>query len=100
MGINDIDYAIRYTQKSESFDFGFLGLLRLMRVLVKEETSTHLDYENHENISLGYLGTYTDRPILDRDADVHAFDMVYRPNDKTRIDSIYISSNVDQGLGI
>lgn len=100
VGINDIDYAIRYTQKSESFDFGFLGASE-----ADESFSKGRDFysfrlrKNYENISLGYLGTYTDRPILDRDADVHALDMVYRPNDKTRIDSIYISSKVDQGLG-
>ena len=28
VGINDIDYAIRYTLQNESFDFGFLGSFR------------------------------------------------------------------------
>ena len=99
VGINDIDIALRYTQKSESVDFGFLGASE-----ADEEFSLGRDFysfrfrKNFKNLSLGYLGTHTDRPILDRNADVNSLDFVYRPNDKTRIEGIYITSDVEQGI--
>ena len=99
MGINDIDLALRYTQKDESIDFGFLGASES-----DEEFSLGRDFysfrvrKNYDDLSIGYLGTHTERPVLDRNADVHSLDMVYRPNDKTRIDGIYIRSDVDQGV--
>jgi len=99
VGINDIDLAVRYTQKNESLDFGFLGASE-----ADENFSQGRDFysfrlrKNLSNVSLGYLGTYTERPVLDRTANVHSLDMVYRPNNKTRIDTIYISSDVEQGI--
>ena len=54
--------------------------------------------KNGENFSIGYLGTYTDRPVLDRNADVHSIDAIYRPNNKLRFETIYLTSNVDQGI--
>jgi len=99
VGISDIDYAIRYTQQDESLDFGFLGASE-----ADTEFSQGRDFyavrtrKNSDNYSIGYLGTYTQRPVLDREADVHSVDLTYRPTDKVRIDSIYMTSNVDQGL--
>ena len=99
VGITDIDYAIRYTQQNESLDFGFLGASE-----ADEQFSQGKDFyairtrKNSDNYSLGYLGTYTERPVLDREAKVHSVDLTYRPTDKLRIDTIFITSNVDQGL--
>ena len=99
VGITDIDYAIRYTQQDESLDFGFLGASES-----DEQFSQGKDFyairtrKNADNYSLGYLGTYTERPVLDREAKVHSVDLTYRPTDKLRIDAIFITSNVDQGL--
>ena len=52
--------------------------------------------KNFKDLTLGYLGTKTDRPILLRKADIHSFDFTYLPNDKTRIDTIYAFSDVSQ----
>tara|TARA_Y100001970_G_C14255977_1_gene875424 strand:- start:2360 stop:4645 length:2286 start_codon:yes stop_codon:yes gene_type:complete len=99
-GITDIDYAVRYTQQNKSFDFGFLGASE-----ADEQFSQGKDFysvrarKNSDNYSIGYLGTYTDRPVLDRNADVHSLDLVYRPSDKLRIDTIFITSKIDQGIG-
>ena len=97
VGINDIDHAIRYTLQNESFDFGFLGASE-----ADENFSKGRDFysfrlrKNFKDLTLGYLGTKTDRPILLRKADVHSFDFTYLPNDKTRIDTIYAFSDVSQ----
>jgi hypothetical protein len=47
---------------------------------------------------LGYLGTYALRPVLDRDATVHAIDLNYRPTEKIRIESVVMHGSVDQGI--
>ena len=97
VGINDIDHAIRYTSQNESLDFGFLGASE-----ADENFSKGRDFysfrarKNFKDLTLGYLGTKTDRPILERKADVHSFDFTYLPNDKTRIDTIYAFSDVSQ----
>jgi hypothetical protein len=99
VGINDIDYAIRYTQQGETLDFGFLGASE-----ADETFSQGRDFyslrarKNFEDFSLGYLSTHTDRPVLDRTAEVHSMDLVYRYSDKTRIDAIYITSDTEQGI--
>ena len=99
VGISDIDYAVRYTQQNESLDFGFLGASE-----ADTEFSSGRDFyavrtrKNSENYSIGYLATYTKRPVLDREANVHSVDLTYRPTDKMRIDTVFITSDVDQGL--
>ena len=99
VGISDIDYAVRYTQQDESLDFGFLGASE-----ADTEFSSGRDFyavrtrKNSENYSIGYLTTYTKRPVLDREANVHSVDLIYRPTDKMRIDTVFITSDVDQGL--
>jgi len=99
IGVNDIDYAIRYTQQNENLDFGFLGASE-----ADEQFSQGKDFyafrtrKNGDNYSLGYLGTYTERPVLDRQATVHSVDLTYRPTEKLRIDTVLVNSNVEQGL--
>jgi len=99
VGISDIDYAVRYTQQSESLDFGFLGASE-----ADEEFSQGRDFysirtrKNSKNYSIGYLTTYAKSPVLDREANVHSVDLIYRPTDKMRIDTIFITSDVDKGL--
>ena len=97
VGISDIDYAIRYTQQNESYDLGFLSASES-----DEDFSQGRDFYSlrlrkaEEKFSIGYLGTFTDRPVLDRDATVHAMDLIYRPSDKLRFDTILINSQVNQ----
>ena len=99
IGITDIDYAIRYTQQGESFDLGFLGASEADEPFTKGKDFYSIrTVKNGENYSIGYLGTYTDRPVLDRNADVHSIDAVYRPNNKIRLESIFLTSNVEQGI--
>ncbi|MBT5204472.1 MAG: hypothetical protein HOL98_13530, partial [Gammaproteobacteria bacterium] len=84
---------------NENLDFGFLGASE-----ADEQFSQGKDFyafrarKNADNYSLGYLGTYTERPVLDRQATVHSVDLTYRPTDKLRIDTVLINSNIDQGL--
>ena len=99
VGITDIDYAVRYTQQGESFDFGFLGASEADEPFTQgRDFYSVRSVKNGENFSIGYLGTYTDRPVLDRNADVHSIDAIYRPNNKLRLEAILLTSSVDQGI--
>ena len=99
VGISDIDYAVRYTQQNESIDFGFLGASE-----ADEQFSQGRDFysvrarKNTDNLSVGYIGTYTERPVLDREAEVHAVDVIYNPTDKIRTNAVFMTSSIDQGL--
>jgi len=99
VGISDIDYAVRYTQQNESLDFGFLGASE-----ADEEFSQGRDFYSlrlrkaEKKFSIGYLSTYTKRPVLDREANVNSVDIIYRPKDTLRYDLIFINSKVDDDL--
>ena len=100
LGTSDIDLAARYTQQGESFDFGVLAASE-----ADQDFSQGRDFfalrgrKTGTDYSLGYLGTYVERPVLGRDASVHSFDLAYRPNDKTRIATILLNSNIDGDTG-
>ena len=99
VGISDIDYAVRYTQQNESLDFGFLGASE-----ADEEFSQGRDFYSlrlrkaEKRFSVGYLGTFTKRPVLDREANVNSVDVIYRPKDTMRFDAIFINSKIDDPL--
>ena len=99
VGISDIDYAVRYTQQNESLDFGFLGASE-----ADEEFSQGRDFYSlrlrkaEKRFSVGYLGTFTKRPVLNREANVNSVDVIYRPKDTMRFDTIFINSKIDDPL--
>jgi len=99
VGITDIDYAVRYTQQNESFDLGFLGASE-----ADEEFSQGRDFYSirlrkaEKKFSIGYLGTFTKRPVLAREANVNSVDIIYRPKDTLRFDAIFINSQIDDPI--
>ncbi len=99
VGISDIDYAVRYTQQNELLDFGFLGASE-----ADEEFSQGRDFYSlrlrkaEKKLSVGYLGTFTKRPVLDREANVNSVDVIYRPKDTMRFDAVFINSKIDDPL--
>lgn len=46
--------------------------------------------------TVGYLGAFTDRPFLDRTAQVHASDFIWRPDARLSIQGLALTSEVDQ----
>ena len=97
VGVADIDYALRYTQQGESLDFGLLTASEADSSYSKGKDfyAVRLN-KNAEKYSLGYLGTYTERPVLNREATVHSLDLTYRPTDKLRIATVLMGSNIEQ----
>jgi hypothetical protein len=51
-----------------------------------------------KKLSVGYLSTFTKRPVLDREANVNSVDIIYRPKDTMRFDAIFINSKIDDPL--
>ena len=99
-GANDIDYALRYSQQGESLDFGFLGASE-----ADENFSQGKDFYSvrlrtrKDDLTVGYLGTYVDRPVLDRTAQVNTMDFDYRPSPELRINGLLVHSKVDDENG-
>ena len=100
IGANDIDYALRYSQQGESLDFGLLGASE-----ADEKFSTGKDFYSvrlrtkKDDLTIGYLGTYVDRPVLDRTAQVNSVDFDYRPSSVLRINGLLVNSKVDDENG-
>ena len=46
--------------------------------------------------TLGYLGTWTDRPFLDRTAQVHSSDIIWRPDARLFVQTQVIASLIDE----
>jgi len=54
-----------------------------------------------ENARIGYLGTWTDRPFLDRDALVNSLDYEFSPSESTRFSGQVIRSDIGtSGAGL
>ena len=98
-GVTDIDYALRYTQQGETIDFGLLTASEADSPYSqgKDFYAVRLN-KNSEKYSLGYLGTHTERPVLDRQANVHSLDLTYRPTESLRVGTVLMSSHIEQGL--
>ncbi|MET0534474.1 MAG: DUF5916 domain-containing protein [Steroidobacter sp.] len=92
---NDIDAALKLTGTAGSFNYGGF--------VVQED-----DYDNGpgrrfaaaraalplKHARFGFLGTWTDRPYLDRDAFVNAFDYELSPNENMRFSGQVIRSDI------
>ena len=99
-GTTDIDLAVRYIQQTENLDFGFLGASEK-----DEEFSQGRDFyatklrKTNKNFSVGYLGTYVERPVLNREATVHTADFEYWASEDLRVSGVLMNSKVDDQDG-
>lgn len=101
-GSSDIDAALKLTGTADSLVYGafvaqeddydqdlgrFFGAARVALPL--------------EHTRFGYLATWTDRPLLDRDALINAFDYEVTPNDWWRVSGQVIRSDIGHsGVGV
>ncbi len=93
----DIDAAIKLNGSARGLGYGMLAAIE----------SDHADdvgslYYAHRVVrpdpvlSLGYLGTWTDRPLLERTALVNAVDATWRPNAHAQLSGQLIASDTEQ----
>ncbi len=96
----EIDGALKINGNALGFDYGVLGaverdyaddlnsLFYAQRLVLP---TTHANF--------GYLGTYADRPFLERTAQVHALDAVWRPNERWFVNGQILGSFIDEQTG-
>jgi hypothetical protein len=101
-GSSDIDVAVKLTGAARSLVYGaFLAEESdyqhdLGRLFAATRVALPL-----EHARIGYLGTWTDHPFLDRDALVNAIDYEVTPNDCWRVSGQVIRSDIGHaGLDI
>lgn len=101
-GSSDIDYAVKLTGAAHSLVYGaFLAQESdyrddIGRLFAATRVALPL-----EHARIGYLGTWTDHPFLDRDALVNAVDYEITPNDRWRVSGQVIRSDIGHaGAGV
>ena len=99
-GTSDIDLAIRYIQQSETLDFGFLGASEKNEYFSQGRDFYAAKFrKTSKNFSVGYLGTYVERPVLNREATVHTADFEYWASEDLRVSGVLINSKVNDEDG-
>ncbi len=99
-GTGDIDAAVKLTGSAGGFDYGTLAALEsdyaddLGRAFLVQRLM-----RSFGNATLGYLGTWTDRPYLQRRAQVHGIDVVWRPDARWLVSGQVLASRIDEQGG-
>jgi hypothetical protein len=100
-GSSDIDVAVKLTGTAHSLTYGAFMAQEsdyrddMGRLFAAARVALPLD-----RARIGYLGTWTDHPFLDRDALINAVDFELRPNDWWRVSGQAIRSDIGHaGVG-
>ncbi len=95
-GTSDIDAALKLTGSAGGFDYGTLAALEsdhaddLGRAFLVQRLVRGIG-----RLTLGYTGTWVDRPFLDRRAQVHGIDAVWRPDPRWLVSGQVLASAID-----
>jgi hypothetical protein len=96
-GSSDIDVAFKLTGTANSLIYGaFMAQERDYRDDFGRLFSAARVALPLEHARVGYLGTWTDHPLLERDAAVNAIDYELTPNDWWRVSGQVIRSDISQ----
>ena len=101
-GSSDIDAAVKLTGTAHSLVYGaFLAQESDYREDVGRVFAATRVALPLERARIGYLGTWTDHPFLDRDALINAVDFELTPNDWWRVSGQAVRSDIGHaGVGI
>jgi Domain of unknown function (DUF5916) len=93
----DIDGAVKLNGNVGRLDYGVLSAVEsdYSDDLGRAFAGTRLRYASGP-MTLGYLGTWVDRPFLDRSSQVHSGDFIWRPNSQLMLAGQVITSMIDQ----
>ncbi len=92
----DIDGAVKLNGNIGRLDYGVLSAVESDYTddLGRAFAAQRLRYASGP-VTFGYLGTWVDRPFLDRSAQVHSGDFIWRPNSQLMLQGQVISSLID-----
>lgn len=93
----DIDGAVKLNGNVGGLDYGVLSAVEsdYGDDIGRAFAGSRLRYASGP-ITLGYLGTWVDRPFLERSAQVHSGDFIWRPNSQVMLSGQMIASTIDQ----
>lgn len=94
-GASDIDAAVKLNGSVGALGYGVLAAAEDGDA-GRDFYVARLQYPVSSGLNLGWLGTLTERPFLDRSAQVQAFDVSWRPGDTLVINAQTIASFIDQ----
>lgn len=93
----EIDGALKFNGTSGNLDYGLLAAVEdgYGNDLGRAFAAPRLRW-SAGSWTFGYLGAYTDRPFFDRTAQVHAGDLIWRPDGRLSVQAQLLASVVDQ----
>lgn len=93
----DIDIALKANGSHAGFGYGLFAARESQyeEDIGRQYTALRLTRPMGA-VNFGYLGTHAQRPFLDRDATVHAFDAQWLASPHLRIESLLLASAIDQ----
>ncbi|WP_223619457.1 DUF5916 domain-containing protein [Lysobacter sp. ESA13C] len=94
-GASDIDAAIKLNGSLGRLSYGVLAATEDGEA-GRDFYAARLLFPVHDKLSIGWLGTDTERPFRDRSAQVQAVDMSWRPSDALVINGQVLGSFIDQ----
>ncbi len=94
-GASDIDAAIKLNGSLGALGYGVLAASEHGDA-GRDFYATRLQYPVSDALNIGWLGSYTDRPYLDRSALVQAVDISWKPGDNIVMNAQAIGSFIDQ----
>ncbi len=99
-GASDIDAALKVIGSVGALGYGVMAATE-DGPAGRDFYVARLQYPAGRTLNIGWLGTETHRPFLDRSAQVQAVDVSWRPNEKLIVNAQVLGSFIDQeGMGI
>ncbi|RNF86241.1 DUF5916 domain-containing protein [Montanilutibacter psychrotolerans] len=93
-GASDIDAAIKLNGSLGALGYGLLAASEDGEG-GRDFYAARLQYPIRPGLNIGWLGTHTERPTLDRSAQVQAFDLSWKPNEALIINAQVLASFID-----
>ncbi|MCF7223315.1 DUF5916 domain-containing protein [Marilutibacter chinensis] len=94
-GISDINAALKLNGSFGNVSYGVMAAVE-DDAAGRDFYAARLLYPVSERLNIGWLGTFVDRPFLDRSARVNELDMLWRPTDTLLFNAQWLGTSVDQ----
>lgn len=93
-GANDIDAAVKLNGSLGGVNYGLLAATEDGSA-GRDFFAARLLYPVNDRVNIGWLGTHVDRPFLDRTAQVHELDMLWRIGKTLLVNAQVLGSSID-----
>lgn len=94
-GASDIDAAVKLNGSLGGVNYGLLAATEADDA-GRDFYAARLLYPVNERVNIGWLGTHVERPFLDRTAQVHELDLLWRPTKTLLLNGQVLGSFIDR----